>query len=132
MGLQERRFKANLEENVIPYWMRYVQEEVEKQIPIEVDWESFGDRDFRDLQYVETTGVERIALALREIARTDSHGKAAVRESISKVILKQVDNIAAKSITLAGGMLEMQCDWRETSHGWFLDGEITRLVEELL
>lgn len=132
MGLHERRFKANLEENVIPYWMRYMQEVVEKQIPIEIDWASFGDRDFRDMQYVETTGVERIALAIREIARADSFGKSAIQESIQKIILKQVDNLGAKSITLADGLLEMHCDWREASHGWFLDSEIKPIVEELI
>lgn len=132
MGLHEKRFKSNLEENVIPYWMRFMQEVIEKPIPIEVDWASFGDRDFKDMQYVETTGVERIAIAVREIARVDSHGKAAVMESIEKIVLKQADGSGAKKITLTEGVLEMHCDWREASEGWYLDTEIKPIIEGLL
>lgn len=132
MGLQEKRFKATLQEEVIPYWMRFMQETIEKNIPIEVDWDSFGERKFNDLQYIQTTGVEYVAGALREIARRDSLGKSAIRESIQKVVLRQEDNAGSKKIILENGILEIHSDWRESSRGWFLEHEIIDIIESLL
>ena len=132
MGLQEKRFKATLQEEVIPYWMRFMQETIEKNIPIEVDWDSFGNRSFNDLQYVQTTGVEYVATSLREIARRDSLGKSAIQAFINKVVLRQEDNAGLKKITVENGVLEMHCDWRESSRGWFLEHEIIDIVESLL
>lgn len=132
MGLQEKRFRATLEEQVIPYWMNYMQELIEKQIPMEVDWESFGNRDFRDLQYVQTTGVEYVATSLREIARRDSFGKNAIQDAINKVIFRQEDQAGSKKIVLADGVLAVRCDWRESAHGWNLETEMIEIIESLL
>lgn len=132
MALREKRFKASLEEEIIPYWVKLMQEVIGKPIPMEVDWASFEDRKFQDLQYVQTTGIEYIASSLRSIARKDSFAQEAVRESIQKIVFRQVDSKGGKKITLENGVLELHCDWREASLSYFLEHEIVDIVESLL
>ena len=126
MGLAERRKIKELQDVTLPERVREIEEICGSPIPYEVDWESF-DADAEALNFMDNLSCHRLNMALRVICQ-DAMGKEAVREGLKKVLLKNVKDKGAMSMTFEKGILEMHCAYALRTDGMYSDNAIRELL----
>jgi hypothetical protein len=122
MGLEERRMIKTLTEEVLPGRVSEIEEISGAAVPYDVDWASF-DGDLTALNFVDNISCHRLNMALRVIC-ADDLGKAAVRDTLKGVRLKNVKAVGDKSLKFEDGTLEMTCAYGSGLDGAFSDNEI--------
>jgi hypothetical protein len=130
MGLNERRKIKELQETTFPERVKEIEEICGKAIPYEVDWESLSD-DAEGLNFIDNLSCHRLNMALRVICQ-DEMGKAAVRDGLKCVRLKNVKTPGEMSISFQGGVLEMHCAYALRTDGMYSDNAIRELLEKSL
>ena len=130
MGLNERRKIKELQDTTFPGRVEEIREICGAPIPYEVDWDSLAD-DAEALNFIDNLSCHRLNMALRPICQDDM-GKAAVRDGLKLVKLKNVKDKAAMHIGFSGGVLEMHCAYALRTDGVFSDNEIRQLLENSL
>jgi hypothetical protein len=128
MGLNERRKIKELQDVTFPGRVKEIEEICGAPIPYEVDWDSLAD-DPEGLNYIDNISCHRLNMALRVICQDDM-GKQAVREGLKLVRLRNVKDAASRTISFAGGVLEMHCVYAQGASAMFSDGEIRQLLEK--
>ena len=128
MGLQERRKMAELKDVTFPERVKEIEEICGVAIPYEVDWDSLAD-DGEALRFIDNLSCHRLNMALRVIC-LDEMGKAAVRDGLKIVRLKNVKETKDIAIRFAGGVLEMQCAYAQGASGMISDNEIRKVLEQ--
>jgi hypothetical protein len=126
MGLEEKRWIKEMKDETVPKYMAALKEIVGFDLPFEVDWDSYS-KDLEGLRNLEYQGMDRINSAFREICRDDI-GKDAVKESIKKIILKNIDDPSKKGITLEKGVVTINFALGKDG-GYFSDSEIHHEIE---
>ena len=127
MGLEERRKIKELQDEVLPGRVNEIEEICGSAIPYDIDWTSF-DGDLEGLNFMDNISCHRLNMALRVIC-SDDLGKEAVRDTLKSVKLRNVKSKDDKSLSFAGGTLDMACAYATGLDGAFSDNEIR---EELL
>ena len=122
MGLVERRKIKEIEDTVIPGRMADFVEICGKEIPCEIDWESFAN-DLEGLNFLDNISFHRTNMALRVIC-CDEMGKEAVREGVNMIKLKNVPSKDQMSISFDKGVLEMHCAYAQRTEGMYSDDTI--------
>jgi hypothetical protein len=130
MGLNEKRKMKELQEVTFPGRVREIGEICGSQIPYEVDWNSLAD-DAEALNFIDNISCHRVNMAMRMICQDDL-GKAALRDGLKRIKLKNVKDKAGMRISFQDGMLEMHCAYALRTDGMFSDGEIRRVLEQHL
>ena len=130
MGLNERRKIKELQEVTLPGRVKEIEEICGVGIPYEVDWESLAD-DAEGLNFLDNLSCHRLNMALRAIC-LDEMGKAAVRDGLKLVKLKNVKDKADMRIGMANGVLEMHCAYALRTDGMYSDNEIRAVLEKNL
>lgn len=130
MGLNERRKIKELQDVTFPGRVREIEEICGAPIPYEVDWDSLAD-DAQGLNFIDNLSCHRLNMALRCICGDDM-GKAAVRDGLKLVRLKNVKDKAAMKIAFAAGVLEMHCAYALGAEGMFNDNAIREILEKNL
>lgn len=130
MGLIEKRLIKQGQEDWVPAAQQELRELTGGEQVYEVDWGTFNT-DEVGLNNVQNQGLRRINAAFRVIC-CDALGKEAVCEGVKKIVLRNLNEVAEKGMTLADGVLTVQCAWGKGSDGYFTDGEIQRTVERAL
>lgn len=130
MGLNERRKIKELQDVTLPERVKEIEEICGSPIPYEVDWDSLAD-DAEGLRFLDNLSCHRLNMALRMIC-LDDIGKAAVREGLKLVKLKNVKDTASMKMSYASGVLEMHCAYGMGASGMFNDGDIRQLLEKNL
>lgn len=130
MGLNERRKIKELQDTTFPERVKEIEEICGKAIAYDVDWESLAD-DAEGLNFIDNVSCHRLNMALRTIC-TDEMGKAAVRDGLKSIRLKNVTDIAARAITFDSGVLGMHCAYAQKLSGAFSDGEIRDVLVKKL
>ncbi len=130
MGLNERRKVKELQDTTLPERVKEIAEICGKAIPYEVDWATIQD-DAAGLNFLDNVSCHRLNMALRMIC-SDDMGKEAVRDGLSSIKLVNVKDKAAKKLSFAAGVLEMQCAYAAGLDGAFSDNEIRNLLTEKL
>ena len=130
MGLNERRKMKELQDTTFPGRVKEIEEICGAPIPYEVDWSSLAD-DAGALNYIDNISCHRLNMALRVICQDDL-GKAAVRDGLKLIKLKNVKDKTGKHIGFSGGVLEMHCPYALGADGMFSDSEIRQLLEKSL
>ena len=130
MGLNERRKIKELQEVTFPGRVKEIEEICGVAIPYEVDWDSLAD-DAQGLNFIDNLSCHRLNMALRSIC-LDEMGKAAVREGLKLVRLKNAKDKAAMLMTFANGVLEMHCAYALGAEGMFNDNAIREVLEQNL
>ena len=130
MGLVERRKIKELQETTFPERVKEIEEICGAAIPYEVDWDSLAD-DAQGLNFIDNISCFRLNMALRSIC-LDDMGKAAVRDGLKLVRLKNVKDKAAMRIAMENGVLEMHCAYALRTDGMFSDNEIRAVLEKNL
>jgi hypothetical protein len=130
MGLNERRKIKELQDETLPGRVKEIEEICGAPIPYEVDWDSLAD-DAQGLNFLDNLSCHRLNMALRSIC-LDDMGKAAVRDGLKLVRLKNVKDKAAMKIAFEAGVLEMHCAYALGAEGMFNDNVIRQVLEEKL
>ena len=130
MGLNERRKMKELQEVTFPGRVKEIEEICGAPIPYQVDWDSLAD-NAEALNYIDNVSCHRLNMALRVICQDDM-GKAAVRDGLKQVKLKNVNDKSAMQIAFQNGTLEMHCAYALGASGMFSDGEIREVLEKNL
>ena len=130
MGLNERRKIKELQDVTFPGRVKEIEEICGVAIPYEVDWESLAD-DAEGLNFLDNLSCHRLNMALRAIC-LDEMGKAAVRDGLKLVRLKNVKDKAAMKIAMANGVLKMHCAYALRTDGMYSDNEIRDVLEKNL
>jgi hypothetical protein len=130
MGLTERRMLQELKDKTLPEREKEIEEICGKVIPYEVDWDSLAD-DAEAIKFVDNLSCHRFNMALRVICM-DSMGKEAVRESVQKIHLKNVKDVASMKLEFANGVLDMHCAYALGTTGMHSDNAIRQLLEKSL
>lgn len=128
MGLAERRKIKELQEITFPERVQEIAEICGVAIPYDVDWASLAD-DAEALNFIDNLSCHRLNMALRVICR-DELGKAAVRDGMKVIQLKNVADKAAMRIRFQDGVLEMHCAYALRTDGMFGDDEIRQVLEQ--
>jgi hypothetical protein len=122
VGLVERRKIKEIEDTIIPGRMADFVEICGKEIPCQIDWESF-DGDMEGLNFLDNISFHRINMALRTIC-CDEMGRETVREGVSQIKLKNVPQKDQMSISFDKGVLEMHCAYAQRTDGMYSDNTI--------
>jgi len=130
MGLNERRKLKELQDETFPARVKEIEEICGAAIPYDVDWNSLAD-DAEALNFIDNISCHRLNMALRVICQDDM-GKAAVRDGLKKVRLKNVKDKSAMKMDFKDGVLEMHCAYGLRTDGMFGDTEIRQLLEKNL
>ena len=130
MGLNERRKMKELQEVTFPARVKEIEEICGTSIPYDVDWNSLAD-DMEALNFIDNISCHRLNMALRMICRDDL-GKAALRDGLKQIKLKNVKDKSGMQISFKSGVLEMHCAYMLHGDRMFSDGEIRHVLEEHL
>jgi len=130
MGLNERRKMKELQDVTFPGRVKEIEEICGAGIPYEVDWNSLAD-DMEALNFIDNISCHRLNMALRMICQDDM-GKAAVRDGLKLIKLRNVKDKSAMRLDFQNGVLEMDCAYALRTDGMFSDNEIRKLLEEKL
>src|SRR5499426_2229065 len=125
MGLNERRKMKELQEVSFPARVKEIEEICGVAIPYDVDWHSLAD-DAEALNFIDNISCHRLNMALRVICQDDM-GKAAVRQGLKKIKLKNVKDQSGRRMSFREGVLEMHCTYALRTDGMFSDGEIRQM-----
>src|SRR5215468_7359974 len=130
MGLNEGRKMKELREVTFPARVKEIEEICGVAIPYDGDWLSLAN-DAEALNFIDNISCHRLNMALRVICQDDM-GKAAVRQGLKKIKLKNVKDQSARQMSYREGVLEMQCAYALRTDGMFSDGEIRQMLEDHL
>ena len=128
--MQEKRSIKAAEEGWLPQRQKELAEICGKEIPYEVDWNSFAG-NLKAIDWLEFNGPQQVSGAFRGICR-DEIGKEAVQEGVKKIVLRNVPEIADKALTFTDGVLELRCAFAQSPRGRFKDREIHLFLEPQL
>ncbi len=126
MGLPERRKVKELQDTTLPERSREIAEICGQAVPYEVDWASI-ENDAQALNFLDNLSCHRLNMALRVICQ-DEMGKAAVRDGLKLVRLKNVAEPAQRHLAFAGGVLDMHCAYAQGTGGMHSDQAIRELL----
>jgi hypothetical protein len=107
MGLAERRSAERFKNEDYPGWKARIDEAAGFEVPIEVAWDELAVPDYADsyAEYFPDVYFRPLLDAFSAIA-TDDMGKTALREGVSKVIIKNSDEYFSPSgISFTDGVL---------------------------
>lgn len=119
MGLSERRKVVELQQFVLPQRSQDIAEICGQPIPYEVDWATL-EQDAQALNFLDNLSCHRLNMALRMIC-IDEMGRAAVRDGLRRVRLRNVADPAQRRIVFERGVLEMDCAYAHGTAGMHSD-----------
>jgi hypothetical protein len=107
MGLAERRSVERFKNDDYPGWKSRIDEAAGFEVPIEVAWEELAVPDYADMyaEYFVQVYFQPLLDAVSAIG-ADDMGKDALREGMSKVIIRNTDEYFSPSgISFTDGVL---------------------------
>jgi hypothetical protein len=128
MGLIEKRLIKQGKEEWVPTAQKELREVTSGEQVYEVDWDTFANDEVA-LNNVQNQGLRRITAAFRIVCRDDL-GKEAARDSVQKIVLKNVGEVSAKGVTIKDGIMSVHCAWGKGTDGYFTDREIQLAIEK--
>jgi hypothetical protein len=131
MGLAERRGVHDFDAEQFPTWRSRIAEAAGFEVPVEVLWDELAVPDFAD-SYPEAFGkvyFEPLVAALTDVTRDDL-GKAAVRDGLTKVVIRNTEQYSSSAgFGFAGGVLTL--DHRPQVNVDYVDDRTRDLVKVL-
>lgn len=88
----------------------------------EVDWTTFAG-NLQAMNWLEFNGPQQVVNAFRMIG-TDDLGREALRESVKKVVMKNVAEESAKAMALDQGVFTLTCAFAKSPGGRFTHDQI--------
>ncbi len=131
MGLAERRSAERFKNEDYPGWKSQIDEAAGFEVPIEVEWSELAVPDYADryAEYFPQVYFQPLLTAFGEIG-ADDMGKEALREGVSKVVVRNTDEYFSESgITFADGVLTI--DHKSDTNTHHVE-ERTKRIQQLL
>lgn len=131
MGLQEKKAANAIKEQYFNEYQKELNEIVGKELPIEINWESF---DLNSIKFIPSVCLQRTVDAFKEVC-SDKDGKEAVQEGVNKI---EVNNIASenaeelKNLSLANGTFLINACYGGHHSGFFTDTQMKNYLENNL
>jgi hypothetical protein len=107
MGLAERRGVEQFKNNEYPGWKSRIDAAAGFEVPVEVNWEELAVADYASsyAEFFPQVYFQPLVDALSAVA-VDNLGKSALREGLSKVIIRNTGGFYSTSgISFADGVL---------------------------
>ena len=107
MGLAERRGVERFKNDDYPGWKSRIDEAAGFEVPVEVAWEELAVADYADwyAEFFPKVYFQPLVDALRAVT-VDDLGKGALREGLSKIIIRNEGGFYSTSgASFAGGVL---------------------------
>jgi len=125
MGLEEKRMKQHLENEVIPGVTEEMGGIYNGETAIEIDWNTFDAKD--SIQEIEHQVLGRVIEAVRTLC-SDDMAKEAMQESFKSVYIKNLENKDDRLLEFADGKLTLQTTWKDFG-SIFTPGDIREKIE---
>lgn len=129
MGLAEKKKIRSIEESNILDTKKKLNSAIGKDIEISVNWDSF--QTVKQIQEIPHQCLGRIVEGIQIIAKDDM-GKEALQESLTTIQVNNIEDVAAKKITLADNILTVDAMWEDYSNGIFTANDYVKKIEDLL
>jgi hypothetical protein len=130
MGLIEKRLIKQGQEEWVPEAQKELRELTGSEQVYEVAWDTFSS-DEAALNNVRFQGLRRINAAFRVVC-SDDLGKAAVKEQIQKVVVRNADEAGKKALTLKDGAFVVVSAYGKGDAGYYTDNEILNYLQRAL
>jgi hypothetical protein len=92
------------------------------RMAFEIDWPTFAG-DLQAMNWLEFNGPQQVVNAFRMIG-ADDLGKEALRESVSRIVVRNAADESAKSMDLSGGVFTLTCAFAKSPGGRFRHDQI--------
>lgn len=130
MGLAERRAAQAALGGWLPKRTAELAAISGTDIAYEIDWSSF-DGDSKGIEWLEHNGPHQVSMALRGLCR-DALGKEAVQQGLSKIVIENVADAEARSVTCEGGVMTLRGAFSQSPRGRVDHKEIQSCLEASL
>jgi hypothetical protein len=130
MGLIEKRLIKLGKEEWVPEAQKELRELTGGEQVCDIEWDGFLS-DEAGLNNVRNQGLRRINAAFRVVCNDDL-GKDAVKEQVTKVVIRNVPEPAKKGFTLKDGTFTVTAAWAKGAEGYFSDNEILNWLQRAL
>lgn len=131
MGLQERKAAQAIKEQYFDAYQKELNEIVGKELPIEINWESF---DLNAVKFIPSVCLQRTVDAFKRLC-SDDMGKEAVKESIQLITVENIAEEGAeanKSLKLEGGTFKIRASYGGHYSGFYTDDTMREYLESVL
>ncbi|WP_058867821.1 hypothetical protein [Chloracidobacterium thermophilum] len=109
MGLQERRLIQQHTNTLLPQVQADLQQYCGGDIDVVVEWEGF-ENDAAALERLSSQCFDRLLKAVEWVCQDDL-GKAALREKVHRVVVRNVPTAAERTLLLSDGILTVAGVW---------------------
>jgi hypothetical protein len=130
MGLIEKRLIKQGQEEWVPEAQKELRGLTTSEQTYEVDWDSFST-DEAALNNVRNQGLRRINAAFRVVC-ADDLGKEAVKEQVTKVVVRNAADAAKKGLSLKEGAFTIVAAYGKGDAGYFSDNELVGYLQRAL
>jgi hypothetical protein len=96
----------------------------------DVDWTTFAG-DLQGMNWLEFNGPQQVVNAFRMIG-TDDLGREALRESVKKVVVRNVKEAGKKAMAMDAGVFTLSCAFAQSPGGRFTHDEIRAFLASKL
>ncbi|GAA0893852.1 hypothetical protein GCM10009122_35320 [Fulvivirga kasyanovii] len=131
MGLQEKKAINAIKEQYFGDYQKELNEVVGKELPIEINWETF---DLNSIKFIPSVCLQRTVDAFKKVC-SDQDGKEAVQESINRIEVNNIEEANAgelKSLSLANGTFLINACYGGHHSGFFTDTDMKGYLESNL
>lgn len=115
MALRERRLIQQHTDTLLPQVRADLKQACGGDIEVVVDWAGF-ESDLAALERLSSQCFDRLVAAIGWVCK-DEVGKAAVREKVRRVVVRNVGTAAERTLDLSDGVLTVAGVWSSVEWG---------------
>ncbi|EKQ67205.1 hypothetical protein OsccyDRAFT_5034 [Leptolyngbyaceae cyanobacterium JSC-12] len=131
MALQERRLIQQHTDTLLPQVQADLKQACGGDIEVAVEWEGF-ESDLTALERLSSQCFDRLVTAIGWVCKEEI-GKAAMREKVHRVVVRNVGTAAERTLTLSDGVLTVAGVWASPAwDGLFHQNEYHKFFESQL
>jgi hypothetical protein len=128
MGLEEKRIRKNLEEEVFPAVTAELENIYGGKPAIEIDWDSFSNKE--SMQEIQHQALGRVIDGIKALC-IDDIAKEAMQESFKIIYVKNLENKDDRLLDFKDGKLKMETTWTDFWSIFSAEDIRTKLEESL-
>jgi hypothetical protein len=131
MALQERRLIQQYTNTLLPQVQADLKQACGGDIEVSVEWDGF-ESDMAALERLPSQCFDRLVTAIGWVCKEEI-GKAAMREKVRQVVVRNVGTAAERNLALSDGILTVAGVWASTEwDGLYHQTEYHRFFESHL
>jgi len=133
MGVEAKRAMKHFQDDIVPAEVKRFKESCGFEIPVDVDWDSFGNDADRIRGLSSNRGLTELNEAFSKICK-DQIGKDGVKAKIQRLSFKNIADRANKQMTLETGVFKVECayDLKALTEGTFPSSAYRSYLEKQL